>query len=289
MFSIITRLVLTLGLLSVANSAPAQLPSSNSATRRTPTLLISFDGYRADYLDKFLAENPESYLQKLFVEVGVKAEYMVPSFPSLTFPNHYTLVTGQYMENHGIVGNTFYDPKLKEKVNLIKDSKGNDVRFWNQSEPIWLSAKRQGLKTGSFFWTGSEVWGQHPDVFISYNPTIEFEARCDEVVNWFDKFSMDFVTLYFNEPDHTGHDKGANSKEYWQKIVAVDKLLGVLMTKLENRNKLLDKINIVVVSDHGMADVSNNIALKHDLIDTGKSSFGIVSLIYPKKDSDVRL
>ena len=117
--------------------------SAPMIAKRTPTLLISSDGFRADYLDTFLKENPNSYLQKLFVEVGAKADYMLPSFPSLTFPNHYTLVTGLYMEDHGIVGNSFYDSKLKEKVNLIGDTKSNSVRYWNNTEPIWESAKKQ--------------------------------------------------------------------------------------------------------------------------------------------------
>jgi predicted AlkP superfamily pyrophosphatase or phosphodiesterase len=176
--------------------------------------LVSFDGFRADYLNEFLSNNPNSYLQKLFVEVGVKAKYMNPSFPSLTFPNHFTLVTGLYMESHGITGNSFFDPNYNQSVNLLRDSNAMDIKYWNGSEPIWETAKRQGLKTASFFWTGSEVWGKNPDIFMAYNNRISFESRCDEIVNWFAKFELDFATLYFNEPDHTGHEYGPNSNEY---------------------------------------------------------------------------
>ena len=123
-----------------ANSIPI---FKSSTDHRTPTLMISLDGFRADYLDEFLKNNPESNLQKLMVEAGVKAEYMRPSFPSLTFPNHYTLVTGLYMESHGIIGNSFYDPKYNEKINLIGNPKGLDIKFWNATEPIWDSAKKQ--------------------------------------------------------------------------------------------------------------------------------------------------
>ncbi len=166
-----------------------------------------------------MKKNPSSYLQKLFVEVGVKAKYMQPSFPSLTFPNHYTLITGLYIESHGITGNTFYDPRYNQKVNLLRDANSNDIRFWNATEPIWDSAKKQGFKTASFFWTGSEVWGKNPDIFMAYSNNINFESRCDEIVNWFSKFELDFGTLYFNEPDHTGHDYGANSAQYRSKVI----------------------------------------------------------------------
>lgn len=133
MFSLIIVL-----LFQTAYSAPAARTAS-----RMPTLLVSLDGFRADSLDKFLETYPESNMNKYLVKSGVKADYMIPSFPSLTFPNHYTLVTGRFMENHGIVGNTFYDPNYDEKVNLIGDSKSKDIRFWNQSEPIWETAKKQ--------------------------------------------------------------------------------------------------------------------------------------------------
>jgi predicted AlkP superfamily pyrophosphatase or phosphodiesterase len=159
---------------------------------------ISLDGFRADKLDEFLLNNPSSKFQTMMLNKGVKAEYMMPSFPSLTFPNHFTLVTGLYMENHGIVGNSFYDDNYREKVNLIRDYKGKAIRFWNATEPIWESAKKQGLKTGSSFWTGSEVWLKNPDIWLPYNDYFLFESRCDEVINWFTKFKLDFTTLYWN-------------------------------------------------------------------------------------------
>jgi hypothetical protein len=195
-------------------------------TRRTPTLLISLDGFQAGKLDKFLNENPDSYIKRYFVDRGVKAEYMKASFPTLTFPNHYTLVTGLYQESHGIVGNTLYDPDIDRRINLLSDSDANSAKWWDQAEPIWFTAKKQvdfylyilrdflyiwlkfylkkGFKTGSFFWTGSEVWGRHPDIYFQYSTTLNYFDRCEEIVNWFKKFDMDFATLYFNEPDSTG-------------------------------------------------------------------------------------
>lgn len=164
--------------LSIVLVALAAITTTNAASvpksRRVPTLLISMDGFRADKLDQFLKSYPLSFMQREFVEKGVKAEYMMPSFPSLTFPNHWTLVTGKFIEHHEIVGNNVFDPYYGAngtKISLISDAGSKDVKWWNSSDPIWLTAKDQGLKTGSFFWVGSEVWTRHP-VTIRALPTL---------------------------------------------------------------------------------------------------------------------
>lgn len=113
------------------------------SAKRTPTLMISLDGFRATSLDEFLRDNPNSNLQKYFVDAGVKADYMQPSFPTLTFPNHFTIVTGLFMESHGIVGNSYYDPDAGKKINFLSGSDSLDPRWWNKAEPIWLTAKNQ--------------------------------------------------------------------------------------------------------------------------------------------------
>lgn len=110
---------------------------------QTPTLLISLDGLQAKKLDEFLNKNPNSAINKFFVNLGVKSDYMKPSFPTLTFPNHNTLVTGLYMESHGIVSNQMYDPNIDKGVNLLTDDFSKDKIWWNQAEPIWLTAKKQ--------------------------------------------------------------------------------------------------------------------------------------------------
>ena len=113
------------------------------SVKRTPTLMISLDGFRAPSLDEFLKNNPNSNLNKYFVDAGVKADYMQPSFPTLTFPNHFTIVTGLYMESHGIVGNSYYDPDAGKKINFLSGSDSLDPRWWSKAEPIWLTAKNQ--------------------------------------------------------------------------------------------------------------------------------------------------
>ena len=134
-------LIFSSAIISIsANSIPN---SKSSSDHRTPTLMISLDGFSAEYLDEFLENNPESNLQKLMVEAGVKAEYMRPSFPTVTFPNHYTLVTGLYSESHGITGNGFYDPKYDEKISMIGNPTALEIKLWNATEPIWDSARKQ--------------------------------------------------------------------------------------------------------------------------------------------------
>jgi predicted AlkP superfamily pyrophosphatase or phosphodiesterase len=133
----IFSLVITISLFSRIQTAPF------ASEIRTPTLLISLDGLSAVKLDEYLKENQNSNFQKLFVNEGVKAKSMKPAFPSLTFPNHYTLVTGQNVENHGIVANTVYDPLYDKKVSLLGQFAVYDAQWYNQSDPIWLTAKNQ--------------------------------------------------------------------------------------------------------------------------------------------------
>jgi predicted AlkP superfamily pyrophosphatase or phosphodiesterase len=226
------------------------------------------------------------------IDQGVKVEHMNPSFPSVTYPNHFTLVTGLYTESHGIVDNVFYDPNYNETVHLLQDSKGKEARFWNATEPIWETAKKQGLKTASSFLPGSEVWLKNPDIFLPSSGLFSFESRCDELVNWFTKFQLDFATLYWNEPDMTGHYFGPDSKEYMDKIEQIDKSIGYLFEKLERAN-LLDQLNILIVSDHGMASMTDTLIIQDyvdmSLIDMSKTILEIVSHIWPSSDTVVRV
>lgn len=133
------KLFFTLSILVFFSSA---IPVERT-TKRTPTLLVSLDGLQATRLDDFLRQNPDSYMNRFFVERGVKADYMSASFPTLTFPNHFTLVTGLYQESHGIVGNTLFDPNYDKRVNFLADKYANDEMWWDQAEPIWMSARKQ--------------------------------------------------------------------------------------------------------------------------------------------------
>jgi ectonucleotide pyrophosphatase/phosphodiesterase family protein 5 len=180
-----------------------------------PVLLISFDGTRADKFNSFLAKNPSSNFAR-FARTSSRASYMKPSFPSSTFPNHWTLVTGLYPESHGIVGNSVYDPIADINMRLAKS---DDVFWWNYTEPIWLSARKQGLKTASSFWVGNDVYPRNPDIFLDYSPNYDLRDRVDELAEWFHKFDLDFACMYFDEPDKTGHVFGPDSEEYMTKVL----------------------------------------------------------------------
>lgn len=162
-------------------------------------LLISFDGFRADYLDWYDTPNFDR-----LAEQGVKADGMKPVFVSKTFPNHYSIATGMYIENHGLIGNYFYDEKLDEYFTLSDRSKVEDARFYG-GEPIWVTAEKQGVKSASYFWAGSAaaVGGVRPGIWKEYDHDFPFPARIDSVAKWFslpEEKRPHLIMLYFHEP-----------------------------------------------------------------------------------------
>ena len=232
----------------------AAMPITSSAVPRpVPLLLISIDAYRADYLQRQLSPTLE-----MLAAHGVRAEAMQPSFPSLTFPNHYTLVTGLYPDHHGIVANDMYDPVLG--AFSIHDRKArNDPRWWDEATPIWVTADAHGLRTATMFWPGSEapIHGRYPDQWLPYDGKITPDQRVDQVLAWLDEPPAqrpDFITLYFDRVDHAGHDFGPDSPQLDAALRQNDAALARLVAGLKARG-LFDRINIIVVSDHGMASV----------------------------------
>jgi predicted AlkP superfamily pyrophosphatase or phosphodiesterase len=191
---------------------------ANEAASRIPLLLVSFDGFRASKLIDFITKNPNSNFSR-FRQTSARAPYMKPSFPSATFPNHITLMTGLYPESHGVVGNTVYDPIYNEKLRLAGSQ---DIKWWNMSEPLYYTARKQGLRTASSFWVGNDVYPRTPDIFLTYKPNNFYSLydRADEVVSWLSsKMNMDFVNMYFDQPDTAGHAFGPDSVEYEAKVI----------------------------------------------------------------------
>ena len=216
------------------------------------TLVISFDGFRADYLDWYETPNFDEFSKN-----GVKANSMEPVFVSKTFPNHYSIATGMYIENHGLIGNSFYDENLNETYSLKDRSKVEDERFYG-GEPIWVTAEKQNIKTASYYWVGSEapIKGIHPSIWKKYDHSFPFHSRIDSVLKWFSnpiKSRPKLVMLYFHEPDATGHRYGPNSAETEKAVMSMDSLLGEFITKLK-KIEVYNKLNILIVSDHGMAE-----------------------------------
>ncbi|XP_067337389.1 ectonucleotide pyrophosphatase/phosphodiesterase family member 1 isoform X2 [Channa argus] len=222
---------------------------------RPPLILVSMDGFRAVYLKDHSSHLP--VINKLRSN-GATTPYMRPVYPTKTFPNHYTIVTGLYPESHGIVDNKMYDVTRNAFFSLKTEEKFNPA--WYQGEPVWVTAMRQKLKTGTFFWPGSDVAinGTYPDFYKMYDKSIDFGARLSTLFDWLDLPEgkrPDFYTLYLDEPDSSGHRYGPASTEVLLALEKVDKVLGKLMDGLIERN-LSNCVNLMFVSDHGMEKAS---------------------------------
>ncbi|XP_040909967.1 venom phosphodiesterase 1 [Toxotes jaculatrix] len=223
--------------------------------KQQPLLLISLDGLRAEYLHTWSALIP--VLDKLR-KCGTSAPYMQAAFPSKTFPNHYTIVTGLYPESNGLIDNTMYDPVFDATFSLSSPEKENPD--WYLGQPIWHTAKYQGLKSGTFFWPGSDVKinGSFPNIYQPYNGKVPFEERVFTVLKWLqlpDDERPDFFTLYLEEPDKSGHSFGPVSGGLIEAIQGVDEIIGQLMNGLKQIG-LHRCLNIIIVADHGMEETS---------------------------------
>lgn len=245
----ITRVTLVLALALICAA-----PGSPRAADDPPILiLISFDGWRWDYVDR----QPVPNLKALAAR-GVRAKAMIPSFPVLTFPNHYTLVTGLYPEHHGIVGNTMRDAAMPERFTQSSET-AKDGRWWG-GEPLWATAIRQGRRAATMFWPGSEaaIGGVRPTYWIPYDKQFETRARVAQALTWLGLPPAErpsFVSLYFDEVDSAGHDFGPDSPELATAARHLDDALGELVAGV-HRLGFDDRTTIVVVSDHGMTPVS---------------------------------
>lgn len=218
-------------------------------------VLVSIDGFRYDYAKLYGAPHLDA-----IAKTGATApDGMLPAYPSVTFPNHYTLVTGLYPEHHGIVAMSFYDPARKERY-AFNDAKTVTDGSWYRGVPLWSLAEKQGMRAACFFWPGSEaeIAGARPSYYLKYDDTVPDEERVDQVVDWL-KLPAEkrphFITLYFGEVDHAGHEYGPNAPETRTAVRHVDSEIGSLRSKL---TKLHLPIDLVVVSDHGMAAEKGN-------------------------------
>lgn len=232
-----------------------------------PLILISIDGFRWDFLEKF---NPP-HLREL-ARQGTHAKKLIPSFPTLTFPNHYTIVTGLHPEHHGIVANTFYDPALQAKFIYKSRESSVDPRWWDAGEPIWITAEKQGVRSACFFWPGSEaeIHGTRPTHFKPFDKSLTCAERVDGLLAWLD-LPRDrrprCCTLYFDVVDTKGHLFGPDSLEIADAVKEVDEAIGRLLNGLKKRG-LHRAANLVIVSDHGMESLSpDRIIFLDDYVD----------------------
>ncbi len=228
--------------------------NAENKPEKTYLVVLSMDGFRWDYPDKAATPTLDS-----IAKVGVKADRFIPAFPSKTFPNHYTMATGLYPNNHGLVNNTFFDPAT-ETIYRIGDSATRNNPYYYGGEPIWVTAAKAGMKTASFYWVGSElpIHGIQPDYWKMYDTDFPFEQRIDTVIYWLnlpEEKRPQLIMWYMHEPDAIGHRYGPDHAETFNKVTYLDSLLGVFCRKI-NALPHADRINLVFTSDHGMAEIS---------------------------------
>jgi predicted AlkP superfamily pyrophosphatase or phosphodiesterase len=224
---------------------------ANAQKEKPHVILVSFDGFRSDYVERYKLPNFRDFIIK-----GASAEGLIPSFPSKTFPNHYTIVTGLYPGNHGLVDNEFYDPALDVHYTMKNKEVVTNKNFYGGT-PLWQLCRQQGLRSASYFWVGSELKEEnlHPDYYFPYDQSVPNEDRVAQVIDWL-KLPQDkrprFISLYFSSPDHEGHTFGPIAEETRLKLLAMDSLLGKLMSGVRSVRL---PINVVIVSDHGMKEL----------------------------------
>ena len=233
---------------------------------RAILILVSIDGFRWDYLDRF---QPPT-LMKLAND-GVRADGLIPQFPSKTFPNHYTIVTGLTLAHHGIISNNMRDKDIPGEFTLSNREVQNDPRWWG-GEPIWNTAERQGRKTAAMFWPGSEaeIGGRRGTYWTPYDDDMPHAERVKRILDWLrlpEGQRPSFLTLYFSDVDNAGHSEGPDSDDVKQAVMKVDTSLGDVVAGVKQIG-LDDRVNYVIVSDHGMSALSpDRVIVLDDYID----------------------
>ena len=222
------------------------------------TVIISLDGSRWDYADYYDMPFFDS-----LASVGVKAR-MEPSFPSSTFPNHYTMATGLVPDHHGLVNNTFWNPETEHEYSIRDKDSRYDPRYYG-GEPVWITAQKQGVKCGVVYWVGSDIpVGPEGNEFPTYyrhwdeDPHWSFEERVDEIVRLLSlpkKERPRLVMGYFDEPDHQGHVHGPFSPETKEMAEHMDSLMHAMYLRLKAL-PIGDRINFILAGDHGMTEIS---------------------------------
>lgn len=243
-------------LLSIFGYGCVVKPPVATTHERSPLLLIAIDGLRFDHPDSCHTPHLDAFTRQ-----GLISEALLPVFPTKTFPNHYSIVTGLYPDRHGIVANKMYDPVLESWFEIGPNSRATRDPAWFEGEAIWTTAKRQGLKTATLFWPGSDAAPEeyHPDLHKYYDGKMSFQARVDTIISWLSlkpPMRPDFVCTYFESPDKEGHKFGPFALQTKKAVESIDQYIGTLVTQLDAIG-MSDSVNVLIVSDHGM------IALDH--------------------------
>lgn len=253
-------------------------------------IMISTDGFRYDYAKKYNAEN----LLRLSGN-GVQAKAMIPSYPSITFPNHWSLITGLYPSHHGLIDNFFYDYKRKE-VYAMSNKKNAEDGSWYGGIPLWGLAEKQGMVSASLMWVGSasDAGGIRPSYYYPYHEKFTPSEKIEKVVNWL-KLPEDkrphFISLYFPEVDGSGHHFGPDTKETETAVHLIDHAIGDLVQKVNALG--LKNVNFIFVSDHGMIKVDGGAPLEIPALLLDKKRFDFYNSqtllrVYVKNPDEVK-
>ena len=247
-------------------------------------VVLSMDGFRNDYPDRTDTPHFDS-----IAKTGVRAA-LIPCFPSVTFPNHYSMATGLHPDHHGVVNNAFYDSRLQQEYCMNNYEAVSDPAFYN-GEPVWVTAEKQKVRTATLFWFGSEVpiGGILPSICKKYDRSLSFEARADTVINWLrlpEEQRPHLIMWYIEEPDHSGHRYGPDGEETLRMVEHIDSLVGAFMDKAREL-PIYDRIDFIFLPDHGMAKLQPDKYV--NLSDyMPRDSFehvydGVPTLLYPKE------
>ncbi len=253
-------------------------------------IMISTDGFRYDYAKKYNAENLLKYSGE-----GVHAKAMIPSYPSITFPNHWSLITGLYPSHHGLIDNYFYDYKRKEAY-AMSDRANAEDGSWYGGTPLWALAEKQGMVSASLMWVGSasNAGGTSPTYYYHYHQKFSPAEKVDKVINWL-KLPMDrrphFISLYFPEVDASGHHFGPDSPETEEAVHKVDRAVGELVKRVHELG--LKNVSFVFVSDHGMLKVDGEHPLEFPQLLLDENRFDLYNSqtllrVYVKNPDEVK-
>jgi predicted AlkP superfamily pyrophosphatase or phosphodiesterase len=258
-------------------------PNTAAQQAKHYVVLVSLDGFRYDYPRRYGAP----HLLQLGFRGASAPEGMLPVYPSLTFPNHISIVTGLYPEHHGIVAKSFWDPARKQTY-VYTQPQSNSDGSWYNGTPLWVLAEQQGMRSACLFWPGSEaeIQGKRPSYYLHFDDKLDDEKRVDQVVAWLKlppELRPHFITLYYANVDHAGHTYGPDSEEVRAAVHHLDSMIGDLQTKLAPLHLPID---LVVVADHGMVMLQGGPVTLSDYADL--SDFRTDgSLLYAKPDANV--
>jgi len=283
--------LLSVGLVHGQDTTQKITPNRSNAVQQQDKpyiILISADGFRYDYTGKHNAQ----HLKQLAI-AGVEAQALIPSFPSITFPNHYTIVTGMYPSHHGLVGNTIYDPKNNSRYNM-GNAKAVTDPIWYGGIPIWTLAEQQQLLSASFYWPGSEaaIGGMLPSYYYAYNEKIPIAERIQTVVNWLSlpaEKRPHIINFYFPEVDHAGHHFGPDAVETEKAVHFVDSAVNALNNAVAKTGL---PVNFIFVSDHGMKAINREeplrLPIKIDTAELAAAANGTLINLHVKNKKNIK-